>query len=319
MIKIARLKLKGIKYTGASIGDDIRIEIECLDVFFGLNKKVKSGAEVNINTEIGQFFVDQTLFSLLVDIKVIERDIIYNDVGSAQVKLKINLDDKSPQTSTHKIEVKERRGLLASNRTAIFYVTIEALVAEAILFVPDTDDGWLVGHREDIKEDVSLPTHLKVRLDNTELKREYITVLEGPLQGVQLWLSLNKQGRSYLLPNNPQTGPVSLTYSISKKILQIGRNKYLAADDKENPWKAGVYDVEIPDAPHRGGINYPNVRYAKVWFRIGHNGARYLHIGQHSAGCITLIEQEKWDGLCKILLKARKGDGKSVGVLSVID
>lgn len=319
MTKIVRLKLKGIKYAGDSIGDDIRLEVAFLNLFFGLNKKIKNGSAANLNQEIGYFFVSQASLSLVVGIKVIERDFVFNDVGGEQTEIKINLGDRSPQTSVHKITVKEQRGLPSGNRRAIFYVTIESLVAEATLYVPGTEDGWLVGRKIDTGEIVSLPAYLKVRLDRIESKREYVTVLEGPLQGAHLSISLNGQGKSYLLARDPQVGPISLTYSIATKILRLGRQTFQTTDDPENPWKIGVYDVEIPDAPHRGGINYPNVKYAKVWFRIGHSGTRYLHIGRHSAGCITLIEQEKWDRLCGVLLKARKGDGESVGVLEVID
>jgi hypothetical protein len=56
-----------------------------------------------------------------------------------------------------------------------------------------------------------------------------------------------------------------------------------------------------------------------VWFRIGHDGARYLHTGKYSAGCMTLLEQKQWDGLWAVLITARKGDGKSIGVLKVIE
>ncbi|MDO8592501.1 MAG: hypothetical protein Q7R92_01845 [bacterium] len=319
MSKLIRLKLVKIKYTGDSIGDDIRVEIECLNFWLGLNKTITKGSVASLNAEVGQFFADQDPYYLSMSIKVIERDLIFNDFGSKQVKIKIDLRNNLAQTSIHEIIVSERRGSAPGKSTATFYVTIEAQVKEAIGFIPDTKDGWLVGHRDDIKEDASLPTYLKVRLDRVESKREYLTVLEGPLQGVHLWVSLNNQGKSYLLLDSSQTGPVFLTYSISKKTLRLKNKTYSTTDDPESPWKVGVYDIEIPDWPHPGGRNYPNVKYAKVWFRIGHSGARYLHTGRFSAGCITIVEQAKWDDLCVILMKARKGDGKSVGALEVTE
>ena len=82
----------------------------------------------------------------------------------------------------------------------------------------------------------------------------------------------------------------------------------------------GIYDIEIPDAPHEGGINYTKIaKFAKVWFRVGHKDAKYLHTGMHSLGCITVLEQDKWDEIFHQLIKARKGDGLSVGVLEVVD
>lgn len=234
------------------------------------------------------------------------------------MKLKIDLANNSPQNSVHEVLVQERRGLLSGKTTAVFSVTVEAKVSEANLYIPETDDGWLMGRIIGHKENTSMPAYLKVRHDRVELKREYFTVLEGLLQGVQLWISLNGQGKSHLPSNNPQTGPASLTYSRTKKTLQMGNKIYQTTDDPDSPWKVGAYDLEIPDAPHHGGIYYPNVKYAKVWFRIGHSGERYLHTGTHSLGCITMIEQEKWDELCKDLMKARKGDGRSIGILEVI-
>lgn len=150
MTKVIRLKLGKIKYSGDSIGDDIRIEIECLDKVFAMDKKIKRGAEVVVNAEVGSFSFDGDMAELPIAIRIIE------------------------------------------------------------------------------------------------------------------------------------------------------------------------YDIEIPDIPHPGGLHYPEARYAKIWFRVGHSGKRYIHTGEHSRGCITLLEQERWDELCKILSKARKDDGRSIGVLEVI-
>ncbi len=58
---------------------------------------------------------------------------------------------------------------------------------------------------------------------------------------------------------------------------------------------------------------------AKTWFRIGHEGERYLHTGGRSLGCVTITEVEKWNEIYNKLIKARKGDFLSVGVLEVID
>jgi len=110
-----------------------------------------------------------------------------------------------------------------------------------------------------------------------------------------------------------------LVYSKSKKQLKLHDRIYSATDSSDAPWKKGLYDIEIPNSPHRGGLNYKQAKYGRTWFRIGHSGDRYIHTGRHSLGCITLIEQGKWDELCENLLKARKGDGRGVGVLEIVD
>lgn len=70
MLKQIQLKISKIKYSGDSVGDDIRIEVECLDKFIGLNKKVKCGSEKDINEIVGTFFADGMSFTLPVNTKI---------------------------------------------------------------------------------------------------------------------------------------------------------------------------------------------------------------------------------------------------------
>ncbi|MFH0854369.1 MAG: hypothetical protein V1891_02665, partial [bacterium] len=74
---------------------------------------------------------------------IIERDLIFNDVGNKKVNLKVDLKSDSPQSSVCKIEVQELRNFI-SKKKSIFEVTMEALVSDAIGYVKETDDGWLV-------------------------------------------------------------------------------------------------------------------------------------------------------------------------------
>ena len=155
MTKLIRLQVTKIKYTGDSVGDDIRIEVECLDKFVGLNKRLKRGSDVALNAEIGQFFADGASFTLPVNIKIIERDLVFNDVGAVQENLKVNLSDGSPQFNAYKIEVRERRGFL-SREQAVFEITVEAAVSDATLYVTDeSGEGWIVAVPESGAEDVN--------------------------------------------------------------------------------------------------------------------------------------------------------------------
>ncbi len=83
MTKSIKLNLLKIKYSGDSIGDDIRIEIEILDKFSRVDKKIKADTTAEINKDIGKFETDQKIFKANVKIIVIEKDILFNDVGSA--------------------------------------------------------------------------------------------------------------------------------------------------------------------------------------------------------------------------------------------
>ena len=49
------------------------------------------------------------------------------------------------------------------------------------------------------------------------------------------------------------------------------------------------------------------------------DGEIYIHTGTYSLGCITLIENNKWDALYSVLIKSRVGDDRSIAVLEVID
>ena len=136
-------------------------------------------------------------------------------------------------------------------------------------------------------------------------------------------MKIEPNGTLYLELINHQTDPVHLTYSISKNILKFGAKTYKTKQhpDYVEPPKTGLYDLEIPDFPHDLAAGYlDRAALAEVWFPIGHDkSGRYLHVGLATEGCITMTEIEKWDELCKILLKARKGDGVSIGTVKIID
>lgn len=312
-----------IKYIGDSIGDDIQIQIACLEKSVSLNKRIKNGTELVLNVEVGQFFTDSTLFTLSTLIKIIEKDAVFNDVGVKGFDIKIDLDSNLPQSSAHIVEVSELSAAL-SKRKAIFEITMVVVVSDAILYVSYErgKGGWTDVIREIDQTRISLPSYTQVQLEGQNTKRQYFIAREGVLKGTKASIKIASDGVPYLQPVSYFTDPVYLTYSLSTYEVRLGSAVYVSKNypDDPKPWKKGVYDIEIPDAPHLGGLYYlATAKLAKVWFRIGHTGDRYLHIGTHSKGCVTLIEVGRWDELCRILLKARKGDGQSVGVLEIID
>jgi hypothetical protein len=156
-------------------------------------------------------------------------------------------------------------------------------------------------------------------LEKNDSDRQYFKILEGIRRGEKASVKYKEDGQSYLMDENFQTKPVHLIYSISKKTVSFNDKTYKAVDYPGSLWEKGIYDIEIPDAPHGGGRYYPGASKATIWFRIGHSGDHYLHIGARSLGCVTLTEVNRWDDFCNALLKARKGDGMSVGVIKVVD
>ncbi|KKQ55663.1 MAG: hypothetical protein US74_C0025G0010 [Parcubacteria group bacterium GW2011_GWA2_38_13] len=328
MTKLIQLKLLKIKYSGDSIGDDIRVEIEILNQSLRVDKIIKIGATAETNKEIGRFETDQKIFKAIARITAIEKDLLFNDVGSIDGNIEIDTSIARPHQFVYKVQIKEIRSVLGKNwgkAVAIFEITLEAIVAEAILYVSfeQARNGWIWARKkEDSKILIDLPAYLKVKLEAIDIKRQHFTILEGPWRDTRASVEIQKDGTSYFESTNRHTDPVYLLYSLSQKTLKYKNKVYKVREYKNDPqpWKKTLYDIEIPDYYHKAGRNYlDRSELAPVWFKTTHpSGNRYVHSGANSLGCITLTEVERWDELCKILMRARKGDGKSVGTLEVV-
>ena len=322
MLKSIQLKLLQIKYSGDSVGRDIRVEIKVLGKFLRVDKRIESSTITEINREIGRFETDQGLFQADVLITVIEKDFLFNDVGSTTSSVKVNTASSKPQQFVFEVQVRESRSILSrlfwGKRTAIFEVTLEALAGEIELYTPDTKDGWLVTRNEQ-DEFVSLPAYIIVRPTSIKNGREYFIPLEGVNRGELLSAPLENGNSSNLISNIKHEPAISAKYSISEKVFTLNGKKYKVADYPEAPWKKGIYNIGIPDYPHGSNNAYTEAIKQKVWFPIDFENARYLHVGARSAGCMTIIETARWMEIYNALIKARKGDLKNVGTVEVID
>jgi hypothetical protein len=322
MFKKIQFKLIKIKYTGKSIGDNILVNIGILDKTLQIDKRIKVGSTVEFMEEIGIFPIDQKSFATKTKITITEKDALFNDTNNTEKAIKVDTENSKPQKFIYIIELREKRFWKNWGKSiAKFEVTIEALVIEAIKYIPDVDNGWFKVKIAD-GNIICLPAFLKVQSEYIERGREYFTILEGSYKNQKASVSLDNENNnnSRLLSDAKHEPLANLQYSISQKKLIIGSKKYQATDYVETPWKKGWYDIELPDHPHTGGRNYlDKSSRAKTWFRIGHEGERYLHTGGRSLGCITITEIEKWNEIYDKLIKARKGDFLSVGVLEIID
>ncbi len=326
MSQSIHLKLAKVTYSGDSIGDDIRIEIEILNKFLHVDKRIARGAMEEINQEIGTFETDRESFRTDVTITIIEKDMLFNDVGSIKGSIKITTSITTPQHITFKVPVRESRSILKKfwgTKTATFEITLEAKVSDAIKYVPDLDEsqGFLkVWLNNDKSKEESLPAYLKIKVERTDAKREYFTILEGTYRGKLASVELKNDGSSWLISDVKHEPLARAKYSIFQKIFTLKGKKYRTVDYSETPWRKGMYDIEIPDYPHGGGSRYlKQSKRSMTWFRIGHDGERYLHTGGRSLGCITIIEVERWLEIYDALIKARKDDSMSVGILEVVD
>ncbi|MEK7624938.1 MAG: hypothetical protein AAB467_01150 [Patescibacteria group bacterium] len=322
MFKSIQIKLSKIKYSGDSIGRDIRVEIEMLGKFLRIDKRIRVGTIVEMGQEVGRFETDRAVFQADILSTMIERDLLFNDVGSVKGNIKINTSTTKPQQFIFDVQIKEARSIFGKfwgKATAVFEITLEAEVSDAIRYVSDENDGWLWALLEDNKTKIDLPAFLKVKVERSDNKREYFTILEGPYRGKSASVVFRNDGSSWFITGVKPEPMARAKYSISQKTFILKGRKYKTVDYPKVPWKKGLYDIEIPDYAHSGGANYPEAQRAKTWFKIGHFGERYLHTGGRSLGCMTVIETKRWMEIYNGLINARKGDFMSVGVLEVVD
>lgn len=322
MLKSVSLKLSKIKYSGDSVGRNIRIEIEIFGKFFSVDKRIKPGTAAEINGEVGRFETDKKLLQSNILITVIEKDLLFNDIGSEKGNIKIDIALTKPQKFIFEVEVKESRSFLKrlfwGGRKAVFEIELEAHIGEIERYIPKTEDGWLLAKDKNLA-DTALPEFVKVNLKYLKNKREYFVPIEGIHRGELLSIELKNDGSSYLVSDIQQEPTAQANYSISKKIFSLNGKQYKTTDYPEAPWKKGVYNIEIPDFPHGDNNSYTEAKRQKVWFGIDFESARYLHVGARSLGCMTITETIRWTEIYNALIKSRKGDFKSVGVLKVID
>jgi len=198
----------------------------------------------------------------------------------------------------------------------MFLVTLGARVAAATRFMQEPDTGWLTVIDERGGR-TALPKTLCVEVLRVADGREHFTITEGPHRGKRASVRLNSDGSSVLSADDPRGRAVKAICSVSRKALAVGTVTVQTVDYPLKPWALGIYDIEIPDAPHRGGLRYPEATRSRTWFRVGHTGDRYIHTGAASARCITTVDRTKWDQICEILIRGRKGDRVSVGTIEV--
>lgn len=203
------------------------------------------------------------------------------------------------------------------HRQATFTLVFEITVETAIGSVADVwPNGWV---RVKLEEGTihPLPYQLKVELLKQEGGREYFVIREGRLQGKKASVRLKSAKESYLLKKGKRKGPARLTYEPATETLTIDGLGTYRAVMKENPIPSGSYDSEIPYEPHKGGRDETQYsKYAKTWFRIGHSGDKFLHIGNHSLGCVTVKSHRQWTKIYQHLIQSRLED-RSVGTLTV--
>lgn len=218
-------------------------------------------------------------------------------------------------------------------------------------------DGWLKTATGLPKPNdfLYLCKYTKVMLLNSKEGRTYFKVMDGAGAGKTVSLT-DANTKEYLGKTPPKQSAVEVvvtygkyvndwasvarggellqqqmaTMSVSGVTVSITMNSIWREDlvYKWNPSMfpipAGEYRILLPDAPHKSNSTRfyrdtePTLIHDQVWFPIefGAND-RFVHVGNLSEGCTTILDLEKWSGIHETLISHRAADGKSVGKLIV--
>lgn len=231
-------------------------------------------------------------------------------------------------------EVVQTRGVL-SNIATTMYVNRVA------------DDGWLQALDSDGNTRLALCKYTRLKITKVNAGRTYFKVEDGSHAGKILSLA-DANAAQYLGSKAPAASAAQVTVSygaytpgwISQArngealdqqmaTLELGRLKMRVTMNSVwngtfYPLPAGKYTILLPDAPHAGNMTRfyrrtePSLKHDQVWFPIkfGDN-SRYVHVGNLSDGCVTVLDLALWDDLHEALISHRGPDGKSVGELTV--
>ncbi len=196
-------------------------------------------------------------------------------------------------------------------------------VTEPIKYVTDADGkGWLVVRwSEDNSTVPAIPQYLRLEYLRTANAREYFKVLEGLRAGKEASVRLKDNGQSYLVDGDPQLPAGTVTFNRRTGEFWYGSSGPISSTtDDQNPTPLGTFDLEIPDEVHVLGEGYlTESRFATTWFRIDHQGDRFLHPGRISAGCVTITDIPLWTDIYNYLIQRRRGDGRSVATITIVE
>lgn len=225
---------------------------------------------------------------------------------------------------------------------------LRGALANKVLFVNKVgSDGWLQARQTDSTVLVSLSKYTKVTLVESRLGRTFFKVLDGAAKGKRLSLT-DANAVEYLGSTAPRPTQASIVVTYGKYVegwvsearggqelqqqmatlevagisAQVTMNSVW--DKSFTPLPPGQYTVLLPDAPHQQNMTRfyrnvePRLAFDQVWFPIKHgDNSRYIHVGNVSDGCVTVLDLARWAGIHEALIGHRSPDGASVAKLVV--
>lgn len=216
-----------------------------------------------------------------------------------------------------------------------------------VLFVNRVgSDGWLQARNRDSAL-IPLCKYTRLRVVESRSGRTSFKVLDGSAQGQTLSLS-DANAAEYLGPKAPASTPATVTITYGKYVtgwvsearngeqldqqmatlevaglsVQVAMNSVWGSGF--TPLPAGTYSVLLPDAPHKKEMTRfyrnvePSLQFDQVWFPIKHqDNSRYVHVGNLSDGCATVLDLKRWADVHEALISRRTSDGRGVAELVV--
>lgn len=220
--------------------------------------------------------------------------------------------------------------------------------APQFVYVNDVgSDGWLQTRKEGSPTLVPLIKYTKLQRLRETNDRTFFKVMDGPSAGLTVSLaSVNVV--KYIGTRAPSQTPARVIVTYGKYVegwISHARNDQALDQQLGNldvddihvqvtmntnwdvgyyPLPAGTYTILVPDRPHKADMTRfyrnvePTLKYDQAWFPIqfGDN-SRYVHVGNVSDGCTTVLGLAEWSKIYEALASHRTHQGTSVGVLEV--
>ena len=207
-------------------------------------------------------------------------------------------------------------------------------------------DGWLQVRSEATHALIPLAKYTAVRVDDAAGDRTTFTVVDGPQAGKRMSVTTSNAKR-YLGTRPParSLARIEVTYgAYVPKWHSVARSQDLDQQmatlkidgmsvqvtmntnwgGSFYPLPAGEYDVLVPDGPHNANMThyyrntYKALVYDQVWFPIKYkDNSRFVHIGNVSDGCVTVLDMNQWAAIHEAIISHRSPDGSSVAKLVV--
>lgn len=219
-------------------------------------------------------------------------------------------------------ESKEGQHLIAHELTHTIQQDAEGTIRQKSKKLKDHEHGFLNVKNESTDQVYPLSYNAEVDYEKASGGREYFTAQEWPHRNEKS--SVKGADR---FTTGKYDGPATVKFYKSKNKLVFGNGIVVKAHSlASSPVPTGSYPLMLPDYPHIYGY-LEDSDFSYAWFRIGEDSSRYLHIGNITAGCITIGaeqtgtpgDRKKWTSIYRYLINCRAGNNKSVGTIHVYD